>query len=189
MFESLILIRATCLACALVGAALALAVKNDDNFAPTIIGIVIFVVSMIGVYSLGGPCMDAQKEEAESGTEYKAAHHDEIKSFVNCHKENGYNVCETKDGKEMIVEHYWKKGESKKNKKEEKQILKYKGAKDSEIKKYTSCEDEENGPVCTAEDGTKHEVDSYWRFKTQKEKEDESSGTIIAPIIPSIVVH
>ena len=113
--------------------------------------------------------MDAQKKEAESGTEYKAAHNDEIKSFVDCHKENGYNVCETKDGKEMIVEHYWKKGESKKNKKEEKQTLKYKGAKDSEIKKYTNCEDDGDNKVCTAEDGTKENVDTYWRF-SNKEK-------------------
>lgn len=162
MFESLILIRAICLACALVGAALALAVRNDDNFAPTIIGIVIFVVSMIGVYSLGEPCMDAQKKEAESGTEYKAAHQDEIKSFVDCHKENVYNVCETKDGKEMIVEHYWKKGKTKK--KEGKQILKYKGVKDSEIKKYTSCKDDGDSKVCTAEDGTKEKVETYWKM-------------------------
>ena len=162
MFESLILIRATCLACALVGAALALAVRNDDNFAPTIIGIVIFVVSMIGVYSLGGPCMDAQKKEAERDTEYKAAYHDEIKSFVSCYKEKGYNVCKTKGGDEMVVEHYWKKGKTKKQ--EGKQALKYKGIKNSEIKKYTSCEDDGDNKVCTAEDGTKENVETYWKI-------------------------
>lgn len=164
MFESLILIRSTCLACALVGAALALAVKNDDNFTPTIIGIAIFVVSMIGVYSLGEPCMDAQKKEAESDTEYKAAHQDEIKSFVDCHKEKGYNVCKTKGGDEMVVEHYWKKGETKKKKKEGNKALKYKGIKDSEIKKYTSCEDDGDNKVCTAEDGTKENVETYWKM-------------------------
>lgn len=112
-----------------------------------------------------------------------------LKALLIAIKKMVTTSAKLKDGKEMIVEHYWKKGESKKNKKEGKQTLKYKGAKDSEIKKYTSCEDDGDNKVCTAEDGTKHEVDSYWRFKTEKEKGYESSGTIIAPIIPSIVVH
>ena len=97
-------------------------------------------------------------------------------------------------GKENIVDKYWKRGEKTKedeqiNEEDSSPNLKYKGMKDDEVKKYVSCKDEENGSVCTAEDGTKHEVDSYWRFKTKKEKEEESSGTIITPIIPSIVVH
>lgn len=36
-----------------------------------------------------------------------------------------------------------------------KQTLKYKGVKDSEIKKYTSCEDDGDNKVCTTKDGTK----------------------------------
>lgn len=106
--------------------------------------------------------MDAQKKEAESGTEYKAAHNDEIKSFVSCYKEKGYNVCKTKGGDEMVVEHYWKKGKTKK--KEGNQALKYKGIKNSEIKKYTSCEDDGDNKVCTAEDGTKEKVETYWKM-------------------------
>ena len=106
--------------------------------------------------------MDAQKKEAERDTEYKAAYHDEIKSFVSCYKEKGYNVCKTKGGDEMVVEHYWKKGKTKKQ--EGKQALKYKGIKNSEIKKYTSCEDDGDNKVCTAEDGTKENVETYWKI-------------------------
>lgn len=115
--------------------------------------------------------MDAQKKEIESGTEYKAVHQDEIKSFVDCYKENDYNVCETKDGKEMVVEHFWEKDESKKKKEKEKHPLKYKGVKNSEIKKYTSCEDGDDKKVCTTKDGTKETVETYWHF-TNKEKND-----------------
>lgn len=110
-----------------------------------------------------------KKKEAESGTEYKAVHQDEIKSFVNCYKENGYNVCKTKDGKEMVVEHYWKKDEPKKKKEKEKQALKYKGVKDSEIKKYASCEDDGDNKTCIDEDGTKEKVETYWHFSNKEE--------------------
>lgn len=162
MSDILIIVRSICLAGALFGAVLALVIRKDDNFAPAIIGIIIFVISMIGVYSLGEPYADALNEEIASSTEYKAVHQDEIKSFVNCYKENGYNVCETKDGKEMVVEHYWKKGKTKK--KEGNQALKYKGIKDSEIKKYTSCEDDGDSKVCIAKDGTKEKVETYWKI-------------------------
>lgn len=156
MSDVIILVRVVCLAIALFGAMLALAAEKNGNPVPIIIGIVISVVSMMGVYALGEPYTEALKKEAESGTKYKAAHQNEIKSFVDCYKENGFNVCETKDGKEMVVEHYWKKRWIQEEKrKKEKQPLKYKGVKNSEIKKYTSCEDDGDSKVCTAEDGTK----------------------------------
>lgn len=141
--------------------------KNDiyrkDTANGTIItGAVILVISLIGFAFLGEPFTDALNEKIESGTEYKAVHQDEIKSFVNCYKENGYNVCETKDKKEMVVDCYWKKGETKKKK--GKQALKYKGIKDTEVKKYTSCKNDEGNKVCIAEDGTKEKVETYWKI-------------------------
>lgn len=71
----------------------------------------------------------------------------------------------------MVVEHYWKKGKTKKKKRN--QTLKYKGIKDSEIKKYTSCEDAGDNKVCTAEDGTKENVETYWEIgeKNRNEKD------------------
>lgn len=102
MSDVIILVRVVCLAIALFGAMLALAAEKNGNPVPIIIGIVISVVSMMGVYALGQPYTEALKKEAESGTKYKAAHQNEIKSFVDCYKENGFNVCETKDGKEMV---------------------------------------------------------------------------------------
>lgn len=164
MSSLIYVVAALCLLGFAFGAAIVYVALRDAEYGVATFGVVILVVSLSGFYFLDEPFTDVQNELAESGTEYKAAHHDEIKSFVDCHKENGYNVCETKDGKEMIVEHYWKKGESKKNKKEEKQTLKYKGAKDSEIKKYTNCEDDGDNKVCTAEDGTKENVDTYWEI-------------------------
>lgn len=105
-----------CMAGLTVGAAVALVGGKNSDCTSAIVGTAICIVSMMGFISLDEPFADAQKKEAESGTEYKAVHQDEIKSFVNCYKENGFNVCETKDGKEMVVEHYWKKGKSKKKK-------------------------------------------------------------------------
>lgn len=141
--------------------------KNDiyrkDTANGTIItGAVILVISLVGFAFLGEPFTDALNEKIESGTEYKAVHQDEIKSFVNCYKENGYNVCETKEKKEMVVDRYWKKGETKKKK--GKQALKYKGIKDTEVKKYTSCKNDEGNKVCIAEDGTKEKVETYWKI-------------------------
>lgn len=162
---------ALCLTGFIFGTTVLCVALRNDNYAPAAIGVVILVASLSGFYFLDKPVTEIRKNLAESGTEYKAVHHNEIKSFVNCYKENGYNVCETKDGKEMVVEHYWEKEESKKEKKREKQTLKYKGVKDSEIKKYTSCEDDGNKKVCTTKDGTKEKVETYWHF-TNKEKND-----------------
>lgn len=169
MSSLIYVVAALCLLGFAFGAAIVYIALRDAEYGVATFGVVIFAVSLSGFYFLDEPFTDVQNKLTESGIEYKAAYHDEIKSFVDCHKENGYNVCETKDGKEMIVEHYWKKGESKIKNKEEKQTLKYKGAKDSEIKKYVSCEDDDDNKVCTAEDGTKENVDTYWRF-SNKEK-------------------
>lgn len=158
------MLAALCMTGLTVGTAVALVGGKNSNRTSAIVGTAICIVSMMGFISLDEPFADAQKKEAESGTEYKAVHQDEIKSFVNCYKENGYNVCETKDKKEMVVDHYWKKGESKKKKKKGKQALKYKGIKDTEIKKYTSCKNDEGNKVCIAEDGTKEKVDTYWKI-------------------------
>lgn len=163
------MLAALCMTGLTVGATVALVGEKNSNRTSAIVGTAICVVSMMGFISLDEPFADAQKKEAESGTEYKAVHQDEIKSFADCYKENGFNVCETKDGKEMVVEHYWKKGKSKKKKEKGKQTLKYKGVKDSEIKKYTSCEDDGDNKVCTTKDGTKEKVETYWHFTNKEE--------------------
>ena len=155
-------VAALCLLGFAFGAALVYVALRDAEYGVATFGVVIFVVSLFGFCFLDEPIMDVQNELAGSDTEYKAVYKDEIKSFVDCYKENGYNVCETKDGKEMVVGHYWKKGKT--QKKEGKQALKYKGIKDSEIKKYTSCEDDGDSKVCTAEDGTKEKVEAYWKM-------------------------
>lgn len=163
------MLAALCMTGLTVGVAVALVGGKNSNRTSAIVGTAICIVSMMGFISLDEPFADAQKKEAESGTEYKAIHQDEIKSFVNCYKENGFNVCETKDGKEMVVEQYWKKGKSKKKKEKEKQALKYKGVKDSEIKKYASCEDDGDNKTCIDEDGTKEKVETYWHFSNKEE--------------------
>ncbi len=161
---------ALCLTGFIFGTTVLCVALRNDNYAPAAIGVVILVASLSGFYFLDKPVTEIRKNLAESGTEYKAVHHNEIKSFVNCYKENGFNVCETKDGKEMVVEHYWKKDESKKKKEKKKNnLLKYKGVKNSEIKKYTSCEDDGDNKICIDEDGTKETVETYWHF-TNKAK-------------------
>lgn len=168
--------------------------RNDDSLFCTLYdsALVIMILSAIavGIICIFG-LIDAKNDKEYK---YEAVYSEEIQKFIDCYDKKGYHVCIDGSGTENIVDRYWKRGEKMKedekiNEEDSSPSLKYKGIKDNEVKKYVSCEDEENGPVCTAEDGTKHEVDSYWRFKTEKEKEDESSGTIIAPIIPSIVVH
>lgn len=168
--------------------------RNDDSLFCTLYdsALVIMILSAIavGIICVFG-LIDAKNDKEYK---YEAVYSEEIQKFIDCYDKKGYHVCIDGSGTENIVDKYWKRGENPKedekiNEEDSSPNLKYKGMKDDKVKKYVSCEDEENGPVCTAEDGTKHEVDSYWRFKTQKEKEDESSGTIIAPIIPSIVVH
>ena len=55
--------------------------------------------------------------------------------------------------------------EERRNQKEKrKQALKYKGIKDTEVKKYTSCKNDEGNKVCIAEDGTKEKVETYWKI-------------------------
>lgn len=168
--------------------------RNDDSLFCTLYdsALVIMILSAIavGIICIFG-LIDAKNDKEYK---YEAVYSEEIQKFIDCYDKKGYHVCIDGSGTENIVDKYWKRGENPKedekiNEEDSSPNLKYKGMKDDKVKKYVSCEVEENGPVCTAEDGTKHEVDSYWRFKTQKEKEDESSGTIIAPIIPSIVVH
>lgn len=151
-------------------------IYHKDTANGTIItGVVILVISLVGFGFLGEPFTDALNdtlnEKIESGTKYKAVHQDEIKSFVSCYKEKGYNVCKTKGGDEMVVEHYWKKGKTKK--KEGNQALKYNGIKDSEIKKYTGCEDDGDNKVCTAEDGTKEKVETYWKMERKDGNEKD----------------
>lgn len=162
MSSLIYVVAALCLLGFAFGAAIVYVALRDAEYGVATFGVVILVVSLSGFYFLDEPFTDVQNELAESGTEYKAAHHDEIKSFVSCYKEKGYNVCKTKGGDEMVVEHYWKKGKTKK--KEGNQALKYKGIKNSEIKKYTSCEDDGDNKVCTAEDGSKEKVETYWKM-------------------------
>lgn len=168
--------------------------RNDDSLFCTLYdsALVIMILSAVAV---GIICMFSLID-AKNDKEYKyeAVYSEEIQKFIDCYDKKGYHVCIDGSGTENIVDRYWKRNEKTKedekiNKEDSSPNLKFKGMKDDEVKKYVSCEDEESGPACTAEDGTKHEVDSYWRFKTEKEKDEENSGTNIAPIIPSIVVH
>lgn len=168
--------------------------RNDDSLFCTLYdsALVIMILSAIavGIICIFG-LIDAKNDKEYK---YEAVYSEEIQKFIDCYDKKGYHVCIDGSGTENIVDKYWKRGENPKedekiNEEDSSPNLKYKGMKDDNVKKYVSCEDEESGPVCTAEDGTKHEVDSYWRFKTEKEKEEENSGTFIAPIIPSIVVH
>ena len=168
--------------------------RNDDSLFCILYDYALAIMIVLGI-GFGIICMFSLID-AKNDKEYKyeAVYSEEIQKFIDCYDKKGYHVCIDGSGTENIVDKYWKRGEKPKedekiNKEDSSPNLKYKGMKDDEVKKYVSCEDEENGPVCTAEDGTKHEVDSYWRFKTQKEKDEESNGTNIAPIIPSIVVH
>lgn len=172
--------------------------RNDDSLFCILYDYALAIMIVLGI-GVGIMCMfsliDAKNDK---NYKYEAVYSEEIRKFQDCYDKKGYHVCIDGSGTENIVDRYWKRGE--KTKEDEKineedsspnlkGHLKYKGMKDDKVKKYVSCEDEKNGPVCTAEDGTKHEVDSYWRFKIQKEKDEENSGTNIAPIIPSIVVH
>ena len=168
--------------------------RNDDSLFCTLYDSALVIMVLFAV-AVGIFCMFSLID-AKNDKEYKyeAVYSEEIQKFIDCYDKKEYHVCTDGSGTENIVDKYWKRGEKTKedeqiNEEDSSPNLKYKGMKDDEVKKYVSCKDEENGLVCTAEDGTKHEVDSYWRFKTKKEKEEESSGTIITPIIPSIVVH
>lgn len=162
MSSLIYVVAALCLLGFAFGAAIVYIALRDAEYGVATFGVVIFAVSLSGFYFLDEPFTDVQNKLTESGIEYKAAYHDEIKSFVDCYKEKGYNVCKTKGGDEMVVEHYWKKGKTKKQ--EGKQALKYKGIKNSEIKKYTSCNDDGDNNVCTAEDGVKEKVEAYWKM-------------------------
>lgn len=169
--------------------------RNDDSLFCTLYDSALVIMVLFAV-AVGIICMfsliDAKNDKE---CKYEAVYSEEILKFKDCYDKNGYHVCINDLGKEVIVDKYWKRGE--KTKEDEKiseedssPNLKYKGMKDNEVKKYVSCKDEENSPVCTAEDGTKHEVDSYWRFKTKKEKEEEEGGTNVSTnIVPFIVSH
>ena len=170
-------------------------VKMHDNSLFCTLYDSALVIMVLSAVAVGILCIfssiDAKNDEK---LKYEAVYSEEIQKFIDCYDKKGYHVCIDGSGTENIVDRYWKRGDKAKedeqiNEEDSSPNLKYKGMKDDKVKKYISCKDEGSSPVCTAEDGTKHEVDSYWRFKTQKEKEDESSETIIAPIIPSIVVH
>ena len=169
--------------------------KDDSLFCYLYdLALAFMVISAIAV---GIMCMfDFIDAKNDKENKYEAVYSEEILKFKNCYDKNGYHVCINDLGKEVIVDKYWKRGEKAK---EDEQIseedfspnLKYKGMKDNEVKKYVSCKDEGSSPVCTAEDGTKHEVDSYWRFKTKKEKEEEEGGgtNVSTNIVPFIVSH
>lgn len=168
--------------------------RKDDSLFCTLYDSALVIMVLFAV-AVGIFCMFSLID-AKNDKEYKyeAVYSEEIWRFIDCYDKKGYHVCIDGSGTENIVDRYWKRGEKTKedekiNEEDSSPNLKYKGMKDDKVKKYVSCKDEDNGQVCTAEDGTKHEVDSYWRFKTQKEKDDENGGTNIAPIIPSIVVH
>lgn len=78
-----IIALAVCIAGILIGAALALAAGNNGNPVPAVIGIVICIVSFIGICFLEEPFMDTQEKVAESGTTKPACSHD-FSRWVEC---------------------------------------------------------------------------------------------------------
>lgn len=63
MFENIgaTIVLVVCITGILIGATLALAAGNNGNPVPAVIGIVICIVSLIGICFLEEPFMDAQK--------------------------------------------------------------------------------------------------------------------------------
>lgn len=61
-----------------------------------------------GISFLANVVIHNSQPEIKVRIQYRGAVNDEVKSFVKCHDEEGYHICTTKDGKDLVVEKYWK---------------------------------------------------------------------------------
>lgn len=61
-----------------------------------------------GISFLANVVIHNSQPEIKVRTQYKGAVNGEVKSFVKCHDEEEYHICTTKDGKDLVVEKYWK---------------------------------------------------------------------------------
>lgn len=156
------------------------------NIFSNILSSIIIFAGVIGCIAIIFVDFDSETER----NKYEAVYSEEIRKFHNCYEKNGYHVCTAGGDKKYIVDKYWKIGKNKDSKvstttskSPKTSKLKFKGMKDNEVKKYVSCNDTKKTPVCTAEDGSKQEVNVYWSLKTKKQKENEENTPIIAPFI------
>lgn len=138
------------------------------------------ILSLILIFGGAFGCAAIAFIYTDLATKYEAVYSEEIKEFSNYYEKNGYHVCTEIGGREYIVDKYWKKNENTDSKisattskSSKTSKLKFKGVKNNKVKRYVSCNDTKNTPICTAEDGSNHEVDVYWKIKTKKQKEDE----------------
>lgn len=68
--------------------------------------LILFVLAFLNAaYVSSFPCFSVPNNEGK----FKAVVNNEIQYYSNCKKENGYNVCETSSGQEVIVDNFWKK--------------------------------------------------------------------------------
>lgn len=61
-----------------------------------------------GISFLANVVIHNSQPEIKVRTQYRGAVNGEVKSFVKCHDEEEYHICTTKDGKNLVVEKYWK---------------------------------------------------------------------------------
>ena len=61
-----------------------------------------------GISFLANVVIHNSQPEIKVRTQYRGTVNGEVKSFVKCHDEEEYHICTTKDGKDLVVEKYWK---------------------------------------------------------------------------------
>lgn len=60
-----------------------------------------------GASFLANTAIHNSQPETKVKTQYKGVANGEVKSFVKCHDKEGYHICTTKNGKNLVVEKYW----------------------------------------------------------------------------------
>lgn len=61
-----------------------------------------------GISFLANVVIHNSQPEIKVKTQYRGVVNGEVKSFTKCHDEKGYHICTTKNGKDLVVEKYWK---------------------------------------------------------------------------------
>ena len=61
-----------------------------------------------GASFLANTAIHNSQPETKVKTQYKGVVNGEVKPFTKCHDEKGYHICTTKNGKDLVVEKYWK---------------------------------------------------------------------------------
>ena len=61
-----------------------------------------------GISFLANVVIHNSQPEIKVRTQYRGTVNGEVKSCVKCHDEEEYPICTTKDGKDLVVEKYWK---------------------------------------------------------------------------------